>query len=893
MKIISFCSYKGGVGRSLALAYTAEYLSKRNIGVCILDIDLEAPGIAYKFPEYSEDILSKPGIVDYIYSCIEDNLVPLDIDEYFSTVYQKNEYGYIKIMSAGRRIDTKEYWDKLAYIDWNFLFFSKNSEGIFIFDNLLSQIKSKIDPDYLLIDSRSGVTIPSKICNSVLPDTVVLFLANNEENFKGSKLLYDHISYSEYKIGKKGIEVFCAITRFPAKEDMLDYPEKLAVLDMSMELKIIDNFLKAVSNPLLKKDDIQIIHSDRNVERNELSILQKKKKVFRINIEYDYERLIKKFIDNKFLKRREQLVERRVKYNFIESDMDEYVAEELKTLLGNNEFEDYPDILKAEIAGDPYESGTLYKLALCERYRNNVVSAAINLYMSIDNSEENSEWRIRALYLQGLIFLYDLKNYDGSLQFLEKVYEADKSFNSRIHYVLAICFYCKTKSDKEKAMEHINLYLAQNNLDYRAHLLMAVIIGDNKRSIIREKRDEILSYYNKAIELGLSNPNSSVYHSYNCRGSFYYSMDETEKALSDYNRAIEINPEYESVYNNRGLLYADLNEYEKALCDYGKSIKLKPNYEFTYYNRGLLYSRMGNIEMALGDYNKAIEILPDSRKAYRAKEKIVKPDVYYKALEVDLQYDHYYYDSKNMVDKYCFPVNYHKTDEIIEFALFENDDVIILSDQGKTIEMLDRMYFIKERDVSKNLTAVLHEFHVFRNGHDFTVEIPDKNANLALHEAKYRLLRCVLFLNDMYLFSTDRKVNRIRNNIFSVAIKTDQENSFQHLSEPFSFPARYKKTGDIYEFTLIRKDEKVFLTDKGKTYKMLDEVFILDKQDVQIVLNAIMNKCKITQDGIEFMIEIKSWNEGIKNEENLELNDALHRMLECVSFMDTMKIFYK
>jgi MinD-like ATPase involved in chromosome partitioning or flagellar assembly len=49
METITFYSYKGGSGRSLALATAAVYLAKLGFRVVALDFDLEAPGLHYKF----------------------------------------------------------------------------------------------------------------------------------------------------------------------------------------------------------------------------------------------------------------------------------------------------------------------------------------------------------------------------------------------------------------------------------------------------------------------------------------------------------------------------------------------------------------------------------------------------------------------------------------------------------------------------------------------------------------------------------------------------------------------------------------------------------------------------------------------------------------------------
>ena len=158
MKTISFYSYKGGVGRSLALAYTAKYLADRNMRVCVLDIDLEAPGIGIKFEKLLEKeqkekkeekqkkepakVYSKLGVVDYIKS-FNEGKTPENIEEYFINVYPENKSGYIKIMGAGKDIYSNRYWEDLEKIEWKKLFSGK-FYGWRMFEILKSQIEKQM-----------------------------------------------------------------------------------------------------------------------------------------------------------------------------------------------------------------------------------------------------------------------------------------------------------------------------------------------------------------------------------------------------------------------------------------------------------------------------------------------------------------------------------------------------------------------------------------------------------------------------------------------------------------------------------------------------------------------------------------------------------------------------
>ena len=75
---------------------------------------------------------------------------------------------------------------------------------------------------------------------------------------------------------------------------------------------------------------------------------------------------------------------------------------------------------------------------------------------------------------------------------------------------------------------------------------------------------------NKAIKLA---PRADFY---NNRGHVYYEQTELDLALTDFNKAIQINPNYAPAYNNRGFLYYDQKKWDKALVDLNKGIQINP-----------------------------------------------------------------------------------------------------------------------------------------------------------------------------------------------------------------------------------------------------------------------------------------------------------------------------
>lgn len=106
---------------------------------------------------------------------------------------------------------------------------------------------------------------------------------------------------------------------------------------------------------------------------------------------------------------------------------------------------------------------------------------------------------------------------------------------------------------------------------------------------------------------------------YNNRGNYYRHNQQLEKAMSDYNKALSINPLYYRAYGNRGNLYITQGKLQKALKDCNKVIELAPDSEDAYSNRGAIYSQLQDYDQAMRDYNKALELNPNHTNTYGSR----------------------------------------------------------------------------------------------------------------------------------------------------------------------------------------------------------------------------------------------------------------------------------
>lgn len=189
--VITFYSYKGGVGCSTALASCAAYLAyhygKR---IVVLDCDFEAPGFTNFFMEAPDSPINKEGLVEYFVDEATAEEVILS-KYYWQASKQFSGDGDVYVFPAGNLDDTEQldgvfkthrshYLNGLTRIDM----FSPNVLSN-QFEKLFEQIKTEIDPDAIFIDSRTGFNDIFGLSVFRLSDAVIGFFGNNTQSLPG------------------------------------------------------------------------------------------------------------------------------------------------------------------------------------------------------------------------------------------------------------------------------------------------------------------------------------------------------------------------------------------------------------------------------------------------------------------------------------------------------------------------------------------------------------------------------------------------------------------------------------------------------------------------------------------------------------------------------------
>lgn len=106
-----------------------------------------------------------------------------------------------------------------------------------------------------------------------------------------------------------------------------------------------------------------------------------------------------------------------------------------------------------------------------------------------------------------------------------------------------------------------------------------------------------ISDFNKVLEL---EPQHTV--AYYERGNAYLAQGNPEAAIEDYNQVLKFFPENSMAYNKRGLVRLELGDYQGALEDYNQALQLNSSFIEAYINRGNVRSYLGNSKGAQEDY---------------------------------------------------------------------------------------------------------------------------------------------------------------------------------------------------------------------------------------------------------------------------------------------------
>lgn len=184
-RVVTFYSYKGGVGRSMAMSNVGMMLAQWGYKTLVIDWDLEAPGLENYYRDFIDlaAVVERRGLIDLLLQKVEEPelaVADLNWDEYLTKIAITNDTE-LHLITAGKR--DGQYINKVRQFDFT-SFYGEHDGGQYL-EDLRNYWLGEYE--FVLIDSRTGLTDSSGICSIHMPDILVLLFTPNEQSFNGIK----------------------------------------------------------------------------------------------------------------------------------------------------------------------------------------------------------------------------------------------------------------------------------------------------------------------------------------------------------------------------------------------------------------------------------------------------------------------------------------------------------------------------------------------------------------------------------------------------------------------------------------------------------------------------------------------------------------------------------
>ncbi|MCY2962840.1 MAG: AAA family ATPase [Planctomycetota bacterium] len=243
-RIVTFYSYKGGTGRTMALANLAWLLASSGKQVLVIDWDLEAPGLHRYFRPFLDDpeLAETRGLIDFFQEFSEGSRVEQNrrrgstdagehwFDEYVDLSrfavpvdFEFVRGGSIDLIAAGRQ--GPSYGILVNSMNWN-EFYERLGGGVF-----MEHVKQRLrrDYDFILIDSRTGLSDTAGICTIQMPDDMVVCMTLNRQSIEGAAAVTASADKARRKpTGEPGLRIWPVAMRVElAEKDRLEAARRL------------------------------------------------------------------------------------------------------------------------------------------------------------------------------------------------------------------------------------------------------------------------------------------------------------------------------------------------------------------------------------------------------------------------------------------------------------------------------------------------------------------------------------------------------------------------------------------------------------------------------------------------------------------------------------------
>lgn len=196
----------------MAMVNVGVELARAGKRVLLVDFDLEAPSLT-TFNLGAAQTSSR-GIVEYVCDYLKDDRAP-NVSDFISEPESFPSGGKLWVMPAGANTD--DYRERLSTINWFELY--EQRSGYLLMEELKAQWRTVLNPDYVLIDSRTGHSDVSGICTRQLPNAVCFVFVPNRQNLEGLAKTVAQVRVPFADTAGRKIQLFFVESNVPYYDD--------------------------------------------------------------------------------------------------------------------------------------------------------------------------------------------------------------------------------------------------------------------------------------------------------------------------------------------------------------------------------------------------------------------------------------------------------------------------------------------------------------------------------------------------------------------------------------------------------------------------------------------------------------------------------------------------
>ena len=163
---------------------------------------------------------------------------------------------------------------------------------------------------------------------------------------------------------------------------------------------------------------------------------------------------------------------------------------------------------------------------------------------------------------------------------------------------------------RQEALEFFNKDLKENPKNGYSYSWIAMLRGQN------EEYGRALTAADLAIKYLPKKDAEYIIFAYTTRAGVYLHLEDTVKAMSDYDTAIKVKPDEGALYEKRAQIYFEQERYDLAAADYHKMIELNPGDVMGYMGLGRNANEQRNWTEAIKQFDYVTKLSSDYSSGY-------------------------------------------------------------------------------------------------------------------------------------------------------------------------------------------------------------------------------------------------------------------------------------